>query len=288
MKINWLITDQSIILNYESQTHILLRTDLWADKIIAALKDNKYDEIPAMVSNAKRIENMSGGRATVKDGEVLMDGEVVGSVLTRKIKEFADAGLPYEPLVKFQEKLNKNPSKRSVEQLYAFLDKNNHPITEDGDFIAYKRIRPNYKDIHSGTMDNFPGLTVNMAREEVDDDPNRTCSKGLHCGSFEYCRDHFGGPGDIMVEVKVNPQNVVSVPIDYNNAKMRVCEYRVIGIIDNELSTALRKYDDTFKLCSFCSEPMNKDNVCLSCQCNKCFTVLDNGICKKCEKHNEG
>lgn len=282
MKINWLITDQSIILNYESQTHILLRTDLWADKIIAALKDKKYDDIPSMVSNAKRIENMSGGRATVKDGEIVMDGIVAQPILARKIKEFADNGLPYEPLVKFAEKLNKNPSQRSIEQLYAFLDKNNHPITDNGNFIAYKKIRPDYKDIHSGTMDNHPGLTVSMPREDVDDDPNRTCSRGLHVANFDYAMHHFGSSSDILVECEVDPEHVVSVPTDYNQSKMRVCQYRVLGILDKELSTPLRNVGDIEegKLCSFCSEPLT-DGVCGNCQCGECSNLLDDCECNQ-------
>jgi hypothetical protein len=68
-----------------------------------------------------------------------------------------------------------------------------------------------------------------MDRSKVDDDPNNTCSKGLHVASLPYLQ-HY--PGSVTVLVKVNPANVVSIPTDYNNSKMRVCEYEVFAVHD--------------------------------------------------------
>jgi hypothetical protein len=43
---------------------------------------------------------------------------------------------------------------------------------------------------------------------------------------------------------KVNPKNVVSIPADYNNSKMRVCEYEVI----DELNMAdIKEFDEALK-----------------------------------------
>jgi len=36
------------------------------------------------------------------------------------------------------------------------------------------------------------------------------------------------------VLVKVNPKDVVSVPVDYNNTKMRVCRYEVISVFGSQ------------------------------------------------------
>ena len=38
----------------------------------------------------------------------------------------------------------------------------------------------------------------------------------------------------ILVVVKVNPEHVVSVPVDYNNQKLRVCEYTILSELPNE------------------------------------------------------
>jgi hypothetical protein len=135
-------------------------------------------------------------------------------------------GFPIEPMVAFMENLYSNPSKRAVTELYGFLEKNNLPITPDGHFLAYKKVRHNFLDVHSGTMDNSPGTIVEMERNQVDDNKDQTCSTGLHfCGmSYLSC---FGGERTVIV--KINPRDVVSIPSDYNEAKGRACRYEVIG-----------------------------------------------------------
>ena len=72
-----------------------------------------------------------------------------------------------------------------------------------------------------------PGALVQMKRSEVDDNPNNTCSKGLHAAAYRYAKD-FGGHHTRLMEIKINPKHVVCVPQDYNGEKMRVCEYIVL------------------------------------------------------------
>ena len=102
---------------------------------------------------------------------------------------------------------------------------NRLPVTIDGHFLAYKKVRDNYKDCHTGKFNNHPGETVRMPRSEVDADRTVTCSRGLHVCSGGYL-SNFGGTRTMLV--KVHPKNVVSVPIDYKNSKMRLCEYYVV------------------------------------------------------------
>jgi hypothetical protein len=129
------------------------------------------------------------------------------------------------PILRFYERLQKNPSKRSVDQLFPFLDKMNIPITEDGCFLAYKGVRDDYMDQHSGTISNRPGTTVKLPRNLVSDDPKEECHFGLHVGAQGYAV----GFGSRTVICKVDPENVVCVPYDHSHQKMRVCEYKVIG-----------------------------------------------------------
>lgn len=241
-KVSWLISDNTVTVNYDGQTHMLARTDAHANLLIKALKERDFDSIPTLISAAKRIEKFSHGRFQVRDGDILIDGQVAPPVLGRKIKEFSEQGLPYEPLVKFAQKLQRNPSHRATQHLYEFLEKNNHPITENGNFIAYKKVRENWMDIHSGTMDNSIGNIVSMPRNKVDEDPNRTCSSGLHCANWEYASGFGSGR---MLEVEVDPADVVAIPIDYNQSKMRVCKYKVLSEVQQELVGALRYDDDS-------------------------------------------
>lgn len=129
----------------------------------------------------------------------------------------------------FWERLQQNPSYRSVEQLWRFLSQKGIPFTKDGCFLAYKSVRSNYLDHHSGEYDNTPGRINRMDRNKVSDDPQTPCHEGFHVGALEYART-FGGSPSIIVVCKVNPKDVVCVPYDSSSQKMRVCEYKVVGI----------------------------------------------------------
>lgn len=165
------------------------------------------------------------GKVTIDGSRVMyMDREVTGLIASR-IFEVIRLGFDVKPMVKFIENLMENPSKRAVDELFGFLDVCKLPITDDGHFLAYKRVRANYTDVHSGKFDNSVGKVLSMPRNMVDEDKNNTCSYGLHFCSYEYL-DKFGGER-IMV-VKINPADVVAIPADYNNSKGRTCRYEVI------------------------------------------------------------
>jgi len=171
----------------------------------------------------------------VKDGDVYFEGRPFANALTDRLISMLEEGFPVDFLCNFITNLKKNPSKRAVDELYGFLEKNKLPITPDGHFLAYKRVRDNYSDIHSGTFDNSVGEVCSMPRNEVNEDKDQTCSTGLHFCSLEYL-PHFGGwdSGNRVVILKINPADVVSIPSDYNNAKGRTCRYEVVDEHDKE------------------------------------------------------
>lgn len=161
-----------------------------------------------------------------------LDGQQVsyrGKPLPREINQrllrmAADNADPM-PFVRFHERLQANPSMRSVEQAYRFLAHLGLPIVEDGSFLAYKGVREDLKDEHSGKFDNSPGQVHRMPRNEISDDPNTPCHEGFHVGALEYAK----GFAPRVVCVSVAPEDIVCVPYDYSSQKMRVCEYRVVG-----------------------------------------------------------
>jgi hypothetical protein len=129
---------------------------------------------------------------------------------------------------RFYERLSRNPSRRSVTQLFDFLKHMNIPLEEDGRFLAYKAVKSDFKDVHSGTVDNHPGQINKLDRNLVSDDPNETCHFGFHVGALGYASTfHTGGE---MVICRVDPEHVVCVPYDHSHQKMRVCEYEVVGM----------------------------------------------------------
>lgn len=285
-RVNWAITENNVSVNYDGETHIVPRSDALADRLIKAVKENKLQEIPALVSAAKRIEIFSKGNFRVEDGRVMVNGVAAPHALSNKIIRFSNEGLPFQPLVKFAENLQANPSFRAVNELFTFLEKNDHPITENGNFIAYKRVRSTFKDIHSNTMDNSVGKTVEINRNQVDEDSSRTCSHGLHVANWTYAHTQFASSdasSDIMLEVEVNPADVVAIPADYNNAKMRVCKYNVLGVVTTPFdpSQALRVIDPDYVA------PTDEDEDEEECEyCGE--EVYDGGrLCTECEYDEE-
>jgi len=286
-RVSWNITSQNVVVNYDGETHIVSRSDALADRLIKAVKEGKLEEIPTLVSTAKRIETFSDGNFLVKNGRVEINGVAAPQVLSDKIIRFSNDGLPFQPLLKFAANLQANPSFRAVNELFSFLEKNDHPITEAGNFIAYKRVRGNFKDIHSGTMDNSVGKTLEIPRNQVDEDATRTCSYGLHVANWDYAHTQFASSDsqtDVMLEVEVNPADVVAVPVDYSNAKMRVCKYVVLGVVTTpfEPSESLRRNVD---------EESEKENACCVqglCFCEPhCDCDCDTDDCRECEEEKE-
>jgi hypothetical protein len=282
-KVAWAITDQNVTVCYDGETHIVKRTDKLGEQLITALKAKDMDSIPDLVSAAKRIESFSKGNFVVKDGEIYVNGIVAPTVLGNKIVRFSEEGLPFEPLVKFAESLQKNPSFRAVNELFQFLEKNDHPITENGSFIAYKKVRADFMDVHSGTFDNSVGNVVEMPRNQVNEDATQTCSNGLHVANYNYATNFYGG--GVMLEVEVNPADVVSVPVDYNNAKIRVCKYKVLGVVTQEHDANLQyknvsnpNWDDADEL----DEEENEED---DDGCEECGGYVEYGfdLCEDCE-----
>lgn len=173
---------------------------------------------------------------TIKAGVVYYKDKAIHNALTRQIVDFFERDLPFRPLVLFMENLMQNPSARAVNELHNMREVNHMPLTESGTFLAWKRVRDDFKDFYTGKIDNTPGSVVKMARNEVCDDKDRTCESGLHFCSKEYLKHYYGGQGRIIV-VEINPKDVVSIPIDYENSKGRCCEYKVLYEIDNDIDT---------------------------------------------------
>lgn len=219
--INYMITNESVIVNYEGRTEAVSSSDARFEKILTAIKENRLSDIPAIVEENERLFT---GRLSLVDGLVHVDSQPLPFELSARILAFKEQGLPFDALVKFWDNLKLNSSFNARKMLFQFLEHNGHPLTQDGEFIAYRGVTNEFTDLHTGKFDNSPGKVCQVDRSEVDDNPNNTCSNGLHVACFNYAKDF----GPKLIEVKVNPADVVCVPVDYNGTKMRVCKFEVI------------------------------------------------------------
>jgi hypothetical protein len=198
MKIPYILTDRSltIVLNDEPKT-ITSENPVWNDAI-SAIREGRFSELPDILDKSKAIARFSHGKIEVRDGLVTYAGEEIHNIVVDRILNFIKNGLPYEPLVKFLDKLMQNPSRRAVNELYKFLEHKKMPLTPDGDFLAYKSVQANFTDWYSGQHDFSIGQVREMARNQVCDNADVGCSAGFHAGSEEYAKS-FNGGGNLVI-----------------------------------------------------------------------------------------
>lgn len=226
MSYPFLIQGNNITVVIDNKPHTISKTHITYEKVKEAIKAGEWETVKDIIEPKKVVLNYGKGNISIQGETLYWKGEVFHNAIATRMIEMLTEGFSIEPLVLFMENLLTNPSHRSVNELYGFLEKNNLPITPDGHFLAYKKVRENYMDVHSGTFDNSVGKICEMERFKVDDDANRTCSSGLHFCSQSYL-NHFGG--ERVVIVKINPADVVSIPTDYDFSKGRCSRYEVVG-----------------------------------------------------------
>ena len=196
------------------------------DMVVGLLRAKSWNKVPAAVDKALQIAIVSKGKFNVQQGNIVIDGVDLPEALSDKLLDLVDEDGDTVSLENFWDNLKENPTESSREDLYSFLDWNNVPITRDGCFIVYKKVNDDFWDSHTGkTHQSTVGSVVEMPRDKVDQNRNNTCSAGLHVAAFEYAT---GFSGTRLLECKVNPRDVVAVPPDYDNQKMRVCRYEVL------------------------------------------------------------
>ena len=230
MSYPFLIQGDNVVVVIDNKPHTINKTHITYSKVVDAIKAGDWDAVKDAIEPKKIVLNYGRGNVSIQGETLFWKGKELHTTLAVKMIDMLKEGFPIEPMVMFMDNLYQNPSKRAVDELYGFLERGNLPITPDGHFLAYKRVRENYMDCHTGKMDNSVGQVVEMERYDVDDNKDNTCSTGLHFCSKEYLSS-FGGARTVIV--KINPRDVVSIPSDYNQTKGRACRYEVIGEIDN-------------------------------------------------------
>lgn len=226
MSFPFLLQGNNIVVVIRNVPHTISKTHITYEKVKEAIKAGDWDTVENIIEPKKVVLNYGSGNVSIQGDKLFWKGTEMHGAIVNRMVEMLQEEFPIEPLVLFMENMMQNPSFRAVNELYGFLEKNNLPITPDGHFLAYKKVREDYKDVYSGTFDNSVGQVCEMERNQVNDDKDQTCSAGLHFCSQGYL-NHFGG--ERVMIVKINPRDVVSIPSDYNNSKGRACRYEVVG-----------------------------------------------------------
>lgn len=223
-----LITSKVLVFSNDGKTYTIMKTHENFESILYALQSG---------NTKKAYENMqhkTDRKLKIKGNDLYFEEEKFDSIFAEAYAVAKENGLSVDKLELFFKNLKKNPSPISVHAFSSFLAKSRMPITDRGTFLAYKKVRHDFTDIYSGNFDNRPGMVCQMDRGSVDAIQSNTCSTGFHICSYEYL-DHFGSHTSYdnkVIVVEIHPRDVVAVPPDYSNTKMRVASYRVLCTLD--------------------------------------------------------
>jgi len=253
-----------------------------------AYKSKDWESLRNIVNPAEAFKKLYAKyeQIEVKDGNVFVSGEPISTLVANRILDYLSMELDCVPIFKFITKLNLNPSKRAVDELYTFLEHKFLPITDNGNFLAYKALRSDYTDVHTGKFLNTVDSVLEMPRNKVDDNKEVGCSYGFHAGTLEYARDFRPSNGKLVV-VEINPADVVSIPTDCQCQKLRTCKYMVHAEYEVPLedltyeSRYTTEYDDDVDRewdddsddegcckcseCDYCSIDCDECNCCNDC-----------------------
>lgn len=221
----FILTNDSLTIVVGNKNFNLNRSHPFFNQVLSHLKGGDWDAVVLDLDFAAKLDAVGEISFNSEEGTVYYGAEPLHSVLANRIIDMWKDGFDTAPLVAFCNNLYKNPSPTAIEELYDFLANNKLPLTPDGCFLAYKKVRDDYMDCHTGTIDNSVGTVLEMDRNLCDPVRENHCSTGFHfCGlSYLTC---FGG--ERVLIVKVNPRDVTSIPSDYNFAKGRCCKYEVV------------------------------------------------------------
>lgn len=190
-----------------------------------------------LINIEKAVTEFVEGKIKIENGVLRYENYILTNGISKRIVDRMQAGEDFKFFIPFLNNLMENPSEKAVNRLFDFLEANDIEITEDGYFLAYKKVGHNYFDLYTNSIDNSPNgpIPPSVPRNQVDEDDNVTCSRGLHVCAKSYLSSYGGNSSDKVVLCKVHPKDVVAIPKDYKNAKMRTCGYTVIKDVSSKL-----------------------------------------------------
>jgi len=293
------VPGKSLNVFFQGKSHTIYATDAKFESAVEEYKNQNWDALHNILNPAQVFLNLYAKyeQIEVKDGNVYVSGEPISNLVASRILDFLAEGVDCVPIFKFITKLNLNPSSRAVNELYTFLEHKFLPVTDNGNFLAYKALRSDFTDVHSGKFDNNVGNVLEMPRNKVDDNKEAGCSYGFHAGTLEYARGFRPFNGKLVV-VEINPADVVSIPTDCECQKLRTCKYMVHSEYEVPLEDLTyeshystdddedvdREWDDDSddEGCCNCSECDYCSIDCDECNCcNDCCDCGDfhSGVC---------
>lgn len=279
-----MVTDNGISVFIGATPYVIGRDHPNFQRVKDALAEGDFDAVPRLMDRSLGLKEWAVENGFVFDGSTIEypEGFAFSTLVSEKALAMMDEGTSGKGLLRFLQKVRENPSKTAQDELLLFCEANDFLIHEDGDIISYKGVNPDYTDRHSRQFKNHVGAVISMPRFKVDDNRQAACSYGFHTGSWSYASS-FASNGRVVV-TKVNPRDVVAIPYDSSNQKMRTCRYEVIAEVENFYRPPVKHV--------YTDEDLNVGKVasqfdtCLHCGCTRGYVEGFNRT--ECLKNEDG
>lgn len=207
--------------------------------------ETKYDSVKEVLNKLFNTIKSICEDVYVKNSIIYIDKIPVNNSIGKLLTEMSDSGSDLNPFINFIRNVRKNPNNKIINEICDFIEKSyedgGFTITPEGNILAYKKVSEDFMDIHSKMFYNGPGSIVEMNRNDVCSDRSVTCAPGLHFCSFSYLSNFGSGNDNKIMILEINPKDIVSIPIDYANAKGRCCKYKVIGELGKDTNRSVIK-----------------------------------------------
>lgn len=231
---------ETLTILIDGELHTVTSNSSNFNEVFDRVRSGNYDVvglINASVGISKDlIDHGLSDKIRVENGHVLYNDKVVNNTCADYIVDLYRSGSKdYVAFANFMAKIVESEQHHAKNRLFDWLEATGgFALTSDGNIIGYKGLNSNFGSIHAGpgrvngvpfdraSLDNSPGNTVEV--DEVEMNPEVGCSYGLHAGTWDYASSFSRGQ---TVSVVIDPRDVVSVPTDCSDQKMRCKKYVV-------------------------------------------------------------
>lgn len=207
----------------------------------------QYDALTKLTNN-REVTKYTMPNIRIEGSHVYFKDVLLDDVVSRYIIDYLDSTNRFISEAVVQNMLNAIVYSRSPhvkERLFRFIMKNDIYLSKDGkSVLAWRVCSPAYKDKYSGKFDNSIGAVCEVPPGAVNIDPNQYCSAGLHVCSFDYLPS-YASEGDPVLVVKVDIEDILSIPFDYDGSKIRCCRFEVLDEIGKWSSTFKQEHSNT-------------------------------------------
>jgi len=220
------------------KSYVIDKTHVNYSQCLEAVRNNDEKSFVKVNNVSSAIENYMDDNVKIVKNKIYHKGKEINNKVCDRILSQMKMGLPSKNLVNFLGRLLLNPSMKSKNELFGFIEDRKMPICEDGCFVGFKsverRVDDNnnvtYWDWYSGLIENTPETLIErIPRNEVDDDLEKDCSFGYHVGNYKYASTfHDKDKNQRILVVKVDPADVVAAPPA--SEKLRTTFYEILRI----------------------------------------------------------